>query len=214
MISQRYGMDENMPHLCRIQLWEKDWEKMLSCWRFCGNKDVFWQVVMDHILSAPLIATRSVWINTKGFSSLEPLRMLELTLTKAGRFNKCLTNLYSPCQVLRTERWMTVICEKLSFLTLVMEIKNRCLNENKRKDPAMSSPTEESDNLVKQRATIQIEWHLFDILCAIWYTCFHRTFSFKIYYLLATLNPACSFSMSGRLFKSLRWCAVLVVRCH
>lgn len=46
---------------------------------------------------------------------------------------------------------------------------------------AKRSPTEASTNLVKQQA-IQIEWHLFDILCAIWYTCCHHTFSFEIYY--------------------------------
>lgn len=184
MISQRYWIDKNTPLPLQNSIMNNTvWEKMLSCWRFLGNKDAFLASCHKSIFFPPLslLATLSSLISssTKYFSSLASSCMLELPLRKPWGFNKYPTTLYSLCQTVCTgeEKKINDCYDKLSFLTLVLKIKREIPQNN----PAMSSPTEISINLVKQRAAVQIEWHLSDILCAIWFTCCCHTFSFEIY---------------------------------
>lgn len=132
MISQRYWIDKNTPLPLQNSIMNNTaWEKMLSCWRFLGNKDAFLASCHKSIFFPPLslLATLSSLISssTKDFSSLASSCMLELPLRKPWGFNKYPTTLYSLCQTVCTgeEKKSMTVMTNFHFLPLSSRLKER-----------------------------------------------------------------------------------------
>lgn len=103
--------------------------------------------------------------------------MHEPPLTRPWLFDIRLTGTFLPCRILRfLKRTSGIWGNFFYFLRLSWRLKK---DTWKQKNPAISLTAEASINLVEHWAEAQIEWHLFDIFCAIWYTCCPPRFHLK-----------------------------------
>lgn len=207
MISQRYWIDKNTPLPLQNSIMNNTvWEKMLSCWRFLGNKDAFLASCHKSIFFPPLslLATLSSLISssTKDFSSLASSCMLELPLRKPWGFNKYPTTLYSLCQTVCTgeekKKSMTVMTN-FHFLPLSSRLKERY----RRTTPQWAH--QQRYPLIWWNTSSSTNWMTF-----VWHFVCHLVYlllpHFFIWNLLVAGNlELCVFSsVSARLRKSLR----------
>lgn len=105
--------------------------------------------------------------------------MHEPPLTRPWLFDIRLTGTFLPCRILHFLKWASGIWGKTLISYTSWILKKRHLKTKINENPAISLAVETSINLVKRWAEAQIEWHLFDIFCAIWYTCCPQCFHLK-----------------------------------
>lgn len=113
-----------MPHLCRIQLWEKDWGRMLFCWYFSWKQ--------GH-LPGSLSSARLLTEITKDPSSRALSSVLELTLRK-----KNVSTIVSPTCYIRSvkfrlleDEWLRCV-KNVHFVPLSRRLKTAVPRKKKR----------------------------------------------------------------------------------